>query len=149
MRIGTWNVQYAAGRQKNERRLRRIQEMNCDVWILTETHDELALGTAYYAESTTAYSDQPGQRFQSDLGKDSGALGHGVGAKRRSDGQVVVSWSLESSPFFLRIDGPLSHSTWALWTRRSQMASAIVGSASASCQLFGGICEVITVELWS
>jgi len=53
MRVGTWNVQYAAGRQKNERRLRRIQEMNCDVWILTETHDDLALGTAYQAVSTT------------------------------------------------------------------------------------------------
>jgi endonuclease/exonuclease/phosphatase family metal-dependent hydrolase len=53
MRIGTWNVQYAAGRQKNERRLDRIQKMNCDVWILTETHDDLALGAAYHAESTT------------------------------------------------------------------------------------------------
>jgi endonuclease/exonuclease/phosphatase family metal-dependent hydrolase len=53
MRIGTWNVQYAAGRQNNERRLRRIQEMDCDIWVLTETHDDLALGATYHAESTT------------------------------------------------------------------------------------------------
>jgi hypothetical protein len=60
---------------------------------------------------THAYSDQPGQRFQSDVGSESGALGHLLGAKRRSDGQVVVGWSLESSPFFFRIDGPLSQTT--------------------------------------
>jgi endonuclease/exonuclease/phosphatase family metal-dependent hydrolase len=53
MRIGTWNVQYATGHQKNERRLRRIQEMDCDIWVLTETHDDLALDATYYAESTT------------------------------------------------------------------------------------------------
>jgi len=121
---------------------------NADGGLLKIAVDRGAIDRLALSRSIRAYSDQPGQRFQSDLGKDSGALGHGVGAKRRSDGQVVVGWSLESSPFFFRIDGPLSHSTWALWTRRSQMASA-VGSASASCQLFGGTCEVITVELWS
>lgn len=46
------------------------------------------------------------------------------GAERRSGGQVVVDWSLE----------------------RSQSASAMVGSASISCQLFSGTCDVITVE---
>ncbi len=52
MRIGTWNVEYAAGREKNERRLRRLREMDCDVWVLTETHDELDLGAGYSAVAT-------------------------------------------------------------------------------------------------
>lgn len=53
MRIGTWNVEYAKGAEKNARRLRRILEMDCDVWVLTETHDELDLGSEYTAISTT------------------------------------------------------------------------------------------------
>jgi endonuclease/exonuclease/phosphatase family metal-dependent hydrolase len=53
MRIGTWNVEYAAGAAKNERRLRRLREMDADVWVLTETHDELHPGDGYTAVSTT------------------------------------------------------------------------------------------------
>ena len=53
MRIGTWNVQYAAGREKNNRRLRRLREMDCDLWVLTETHDDLDLGPGYAAVSTS------------------------------------------------------------------------------------------------
>jgi hypothetical protein len=53
------------------------------------------------------------------------------------------------SPFTFLIDGPFSESTCALWTRRSQMASATVGSASISCQLFVGTWLVTTVERWS
>ena len=52
MRIGTWNVEYAAGRAKNERRLRRLHAMDCDIWILTETHDDLDLGVGYHAART-------------------------------------------------------------------------------------------------
>ena len=57
-------------------------------------------------------------RILKDLGSESEPTRAGVpehlgaiGAKRRSDGQVVVDWSLESIPFFLRIDGPLSQRT--------------------------------------
>jgi len=53
MRIGTWNVEYAAGRDKNDRRIRRLREMACDIWVLTETHDDLDLGPDYHAVSTT------------------------------------------------------------------------------------------------
>jgi hypothetical protein len=53
MRIGTWNVEYAAGGEKNDRRLRRLREMDCDLWVLTETHDDLDLGHGYHAVSTT------------------------------------------------------------------------------------------------
>ncbi len=52
MRIGTWNVEYAAGKDKNDRRLRRLRDADCDIWVLTETHDELALGPDYSSAST-------------------------------------------------------------------------------------------------
>jgi endonuclease/exonuclease/phosphatase family metal-dependent hydrolase len=53
MRVGTWNVEYAAVAAKNERRVRRIRDMNADVWVLTETNDELNLGEGYRPVSTT------------------------------------------------------------------------------------------------
>lgn len=64
MRIGTWNVEYAAGRAKNERRLRRLHAMACDIWILTETHDDLDLGVDYHAVSTRQRAtSRPGARW--------------------------------------------------------------------------------------
>ena len=42
MRIGTWNVEYAAGAAKNERRVARKRAANAGIWVLTETHDALA-----------------------------------------------------------------------------------------------------------
>jgi hypothetical protein len=48
LRIGTWNVEYAAGAAKNERRLARMREANAAIWVLTETHDSLGLGDAYH-----------------------------------------------------------------------------------------------------
>ena len=46
-----------------------------------------------------------------------------------------VPQSAPAGPFsFLRIDSPLSASLWALWTKRSRMASARVGSPIVSCQ---------------
>lgn len=47
MRIGTWTVEYAAGADKNERRRSVLQQHDCDLWVLTETHDELAPSAAY------------------------------------------------------------------------------------------------------
>lgn len=52
MRIGTWNVECAAGAEKNARRMTRIREMDCDIWVLTETHDDLDPG-GYFSASTT------------------------------------------------------------------------------------------------
>lgn len=46
MKIGTWNVEYAAGDKKNELRLKRLLQMNCDVWVLTETNADLDLSNA-------------------------------------------------------------------------------------------------------
>lgn len=51
IRIGTWNVQYAAGAAKNVARLERLRGADADVWVLTETHDVLAL-PGYTAVST-------------------------------------------------------------------------------------------------
>lgn len=52
MRIGTWNVEYAAGATKNARRLSRLLAADADVWVLTETHDDLAPSSAHKAIST-------------------------------------------------------------------------------------------------
>ena len=52
MRIGTWNVEYAAGAAKNERRVARMREANAAIWGLTETHDDLVLGDAYHVLAT-------------------------------------------------------------------------------------------------
>lgn len=49
MRIGTWNVEYAAGQEKNVRRRDILDHHNCDVWVLTETHDELELTATHTA----------------------------------------------------------------------------------------------------
>ncbi len=49
MRIGTWNVEYAAGAEKNARRRRRLEQTDCDIWVLTETYDDLSPGAEYFA----------------------------------------------------------------------------------------------------
>ena len=53
---------------------------------------------------------------------------------------------LALSPFWRRMDWPRRDRMWELWTTRSQMASAIVGSPMASCQLFVGSCVVRIVD---
>jgi hypothetical protein len=42
VRIGTWSVDYAAGEERNAARLERLINADCDVLVLTETHDALA-----------------------------------------------------------------------------------------------------------
>ena len=46
----------------------------------------------------------------------------------------------------LRIDSPRISMRWALWTKRSRMPSAMVGSPICSCQRETGSWEVRTVE---
>ena len=43
MRIATWNLERAADREKNSRRLDLIASVDADIWVLTETHDEIDL----------------------------------------------------------------------------------------------------------
>jgi hypothetical protein len=47
MRIGTWNVEYAANVEKNNARLGILRSKPADLWILTETHDELSLAPSH------------------------------------------------------------------------------------------------------
>ncbi len=59
MRIGTWNTEYARGADKNAARLRCIREAACDIWVLTETSNDLDLGPGYAHVST---EPRPGRR---------------------------------------------------------------------------------------
>src|SRR6267154_3329741 len=47
---------------------------------------------------------------------------------------------------FFRMDSPRISMRWALWTKRSRMPSAMVGSPICSCQRETGSWEVRTVE---
>jgi hypothetical protein len=47
VRIGTWNVEYAAGAAKNALRRDVLKAADADIWVLTETHDELNLTAGY------------------------------------------------------------------------------------------------------
>lgn len=47
LRIGTWNVEYAAAATKNAARLARLRAEDADVWVLTETHDDLDLSRTH------------------------------------------------------------------------------------------------------
>ena len=52
LRLGTWNVEYAAGAARNLLRLERLLEVPADIWVLTETHDDLDLSATHTAVST-------------------------------------------------------------------------------------------------
>lgn len=54
IRIGTWNVAYAAGIERNAARLRRLRTEKADIWVLTETRDTLDL-----ADTHTAVRSEP------------------------------------------------------------------------------------------
>ena len=41
--VATWNVEYAAGPERNARRRALVKDAEADVVVLTETHDELSL----------------------------------------------------------------------------------------------------------
>jgi exonuclease III len=49
MRIGTWNVEYAANVEKNKARLGILRSKPADIWVLTETHDDLTLAPCHTA----------------------------------------------------------------------------------------------------
>ena len=53
IRIGTWNVEYATGVEKNASRLDRLRREAADIWVLTEAHDDLDLSDTHKAISTT------------------------------------------------------------------------------------------------
>ncbi|MDT0277587.1 endonuclease/exonuclease/phosphatase family protein [Blastococcus goldschmidtiae] len=76
IRVGTWNVR-SASREHNAARLDVLLAENCDVLVLTETNDELALPDSYKALTSeyrpgarrggrwvTIWSKRPGAEFQ-------------------------------------------------------------------------------------
>jgi hypothetical protein len=63
-RIGTWNVAYAAGEERNRLRHARLMATPADVWVLTETHDALDLSETHAAVSTLQReTGRPGGRW--------------------------------------------------------------------------------------
>jgi endonuclease/exonuclease/phosphatase family metal-dependent hydrolase len=65
-RVGTWNVEYGAGTYKNELRLARLRDESADVWVLTETHDDLDLSPTHVPISTAPRPNRPpGSRWTS------------------------------------------------------------------------------------
>jgi uncharacterized protein (UPF0371 family) len=67
LRVGTWNVEYARGVVKNRARLDLLNSYNADVWVLTETHDELDLSASHTAIHSEQRYSTPG-----DAGRRSG-----------------------------------------------------------------------------
>ncbi len=66
IRVGTWNVQFGRGVDKNRLRLDVLTERDADVWVLTETHDDLALPYPYQSIHTEQrYRTNNGGRWTS------------------------------------------------------------------------------------
>ena len=63
LRVGTWNVQYGRGIEKNQRRLSLLRSQAADVWILTETHDDLDLSASHRAVHSQQRYATPGGRW--------------------------------------------------------------------------------------
>lgn len=66
MRIGTWNVEYASGTEKNAHRLTILERHACDIWVLTETRDTLDLSATHAPlHSAQRPHGRPGERWVS------------------------------------------------------------------------------------
>lgn len=64
LKIGTWNVEYGRGVEKNVKRLGLLLAQEADVWVLTETHDDLDLSPDYTSVTTTPrFSRDPRARW--------------------------------------------------------------------------------------
>ncbi|MGI8677450.1 MAG: endonuclease/exonuclease/phosphatase family protein [Jatrophihabitans sp.] len=64
LRVGTWNVQYGWGAEKNARRLELLRRLDADIWVLTETNDALDLSSTHRAVSTQRrFPVEPGSRW--------------------------------------------------------------------------------------
>ncbi|GAB3665143.1 hypothetical protein GCM10027596_30790 [Nocardioides korecus] len=63
VRIGTWNVEYARGVEKNRRRSAHLRSLAAQVWVLTETHDDLDLSSTHTALHSTQRYATPGGRW--------------------------------------------------------------------------------------
>lgn len=64
MRLGTWNVEYARSVERNALRRAELLRHRADVWVLTETHDDLDPGQGFAAvRSSQRPAQPPGARW--------------------------------------------------------------------------------------
>lgn len=63
LRVGTWNVQYARGMEKNQRRRDFLASKEAQVWVLTETHDDLDLSASHEPVHSDQRYSAPGGRW--------------------------------------------------------------------------------------
>jgi hypothetical protein len=63
VRVGTWNVEYARGAEKNDRRRAQLLSRRAAVWVLTETHDDLDLSATHDAVRSEHRYARPGGRW--------------------------------------------------------------------------------------
>jgi hypothetical protein len=61
--VGTWNVEYARGVEKNRARLEVLASWRADVWVLTETHDDLDLAGSHTPIHAEQRYSRPGGRW--------------------------------------------------------------------------------------
>ena len=47
MRIGVWNLECVKFKERNVARLDFLRERDADIWVLTETHDEIDLSSTH------------------------------------------------------------------------------------------------------
>ena len=58
LKIATWNVQRPSkGGSLNPQRIKKIQQVNADIWILTETRDVISLGDGWHRLSSFPIPD--------------------------------------------------------------------------------------------
>lgn len=121
-----------AVREGRHRKAKAIQ------WILTHSYHAKVLAVKRVVSNKCVF-----RRFRPPVPKESGHLNRSKAATRRSEATLVADflpwWPPWGQGFnLLRIDSPSKGILWELWTRRSRMASAKVGSPRASCQFFTG-----------
>jgi hypothetical protein len=63
LRVGTWNVEYARGLERNQRRLDLLASQAAQLWVLTETHDDLDLSATHRAIHSEHRYSAPGGRW--------------------------------------------------------------------------------------
>jgi hypothetical protein len=62
--VGTWNVEFGRGVEKNRLRRELLTARDADVWVLTETHDELDLSPSHEpAPTDSRYASGHGGRW--------------------------------------------------------------------------------------
>jgi len=107
----------------------------------------------YLSHETLAHAIARSRRkgfAQSEIANRKQHLGDGAQFSR-SESELRLDHAQPGSyafgfPRFLRIESPRISMRWALWTSRSRMPSASVGSPICSCHFETGSCEVRIVE---